>query len=495
MSQSKLVNVTILTNHIGYPDGKHGRGGAKIDKIFVHHMAGILTAEQCGRVFKSRPASAHYGIDSKGRVGQYVKEEDTAWHCASKSYNQRSIGIELSNDTGAKGGWHVSDKAIAKCVDLIVDICKRNNIKKINYTGDLKGNLCMHRWTASTSCPGPYLSTKFKYIAEQVNKKLGNNKPAPAEPLYRVRKTWKDAKSQIGAYRSLTNAKKACKVGYSVFDENGKAVYTPKKKDEQGYQGTFPSYRIKKTNAQVKADACEWASRITKNNNFHYGSNEHAYHNGCYYCGTQHMKKNHGMKLWELTYCCNPFVGAAWAHGGGDSTALKMCKSCKSWGFSKNDSPSYEDSPLFNNLGHPAKSKLKAGDVLCGSSHVVLYIGNGKIAEAAHRDDNEIHSKKWNSSIAINTLTDSRYKDLPRAYRYNGKVDCDRPIEHGEYSYRVTDLQKYLKWYGFDIGETGFFNEATLEAVKDFQEKELGKGKVTGIVDKATIAAMKKVKK
>ena len=175
MSQSSLVNVTMLTSHIGYPDGKTGRGGAKIDKIFVHHMAGILTAEQCGNVFKTREASAHYGIDNKGRVGQYVLEENTAWHCANKSYNQRSIGIELSNDAGASGNWHVSDKVIAKCIELIVDICKRNNIKTINYTGNLNGNLCMHTWLAATACPGPYLKTKFKYIAEQVNKKLGNS--------------------------------------------------------------------------------------------------------------------------------------------------------------------------------------------------------------------------------------------------------------------------------------------------------------------------------
>lgn len=493
MSQSKLVNLTMLTSHIGYPDGKKGRGGAKIDKIFVHHMAGVLTAKQCGNVFKSRPASAHYGIGSDGKIGQYVLEENTAWHCASKSYNQRSIGIELSNDKGASGGWHVADKTIAKCIDLIVDICQRNGIKKINYTGDLKGNLCMHRWTASTSCPGPYLSKKFKYIAEQVNKKL-NAKPT-VEHLYRVRKTWKDEKSQIGAYKSLANAKKACKTGYSVFDENGKVVYTPpapKPAEKKGYQGTFPSITLKKTNAQVKADACEWASRIAKNNNFHYGSNEHAYHNGCYYCGTNDkFKKGHGMKLWELTYCCNPFVGAAWAHGGCVPEALKMCKSRDSWGFAKSEG--YEKSPLFNKLGHPSKSSLKAGDVLCADSHVVLYIGDGKIAEAATRDDNVIGSEKWNNSIRVTTLTDARYKGLPRAYRFNGKVDVDMSIYHGEYSERVGHMQGFLNWYYGGIKVTKFYNEATLKAVKKFQE-EVGL-EPSGVVGKKTIAAMKKAKK
>lgn len=49
----------------------------------------------------------------------------------------------------------------------------------------------------------------------------------PAATLYRVRKNWSDTASQKGAFRDLSNAK-ACadkNPGYSVFDENGKAVY------------------------------------------------------------------------------------------------------------------------------------------------------------------------------------------------------------------------------------------------------------------------------
>lgn len=47
-----------------------------------------------------------------------------------------------------------------------------------------------------------------------------------ATEMYRVRKSWSDAKSQIGAYKVLENAKTACKAGYTVYDSNGKAVYT-----------------------------------------------------------------------------------------------------------------------------------------------------------------------------------------------------------------------------------------------------------------------------
>lgn len=47
---------------------------------------------------------------------------------------------------------------------------------------------------------------------------------------YRVRKTWADAKSQLGAYKILANAKKCADEhpGYSVFDGNGAVVYTAK---------------------------------------------------------------------------------------------------------------------------------------------------------------------------------------------------------------------------------------------------------------------------
>lgn len=52
----------------------------------------------------------------------------------------------------------------------------------------------------------------------------GNDVKSNIVPL--CYKTWKDSKSQIGAYKSLENAKKACKAGYTVFDWNGKVVYS-----------------------------------------------------------------------------------------------------------------------------------------------------------------------------------------------------------------------------------------------------------------------------
>ena len=58
-----------------------------------------------------------------------------------------------------------------------------------------------------------------------------SSKPAQSntsnEQMYRVRKSWGDVKSQIGAYRDLNNAKSECPAGYTVYDKNGNAVYSP----------------------------------------------------------------------------------------------------------------------------------------------------------------------------------------------------------------------------------------------------------------------------
>ena len=43
--------------------------------------------------------------------------------------------------------------------------------------------------------------------------------------MYRVRKSWADASSQIGAYSNKENAIKSCPSGYKVFDSKGNQIY------------------------------------------------------------------------------------------------------------------------------------------------------------------------------------------------------------------------------------------------------------------------------
>ena len=184
MSNSKLISYTKQSPNRTSPRKN------KIDRITIHHMAGNLSVERCGDVFaaRSRQASANYGIGSDGRIALYVDEADRAWTSSNAENDNRAVTIEVANDGGAPE-WHVSQKALDALIDLCVDICKRNGIKRLNYTGDTSGHLTMHKWFKATECPGPYLSDLFPRIASEVNLKMGT--------LYRV---------QVGAFSTKSNA-------------------------------------------------------------------------------------------------------------------------------------------------------------------------------------------------------------------------------------------------------------------------------------------------
>lgn len=177
MGQSKYTTIVVPASTTNYTRGRNH----EIDKITIHHMAGKLTAAQCGSIFAraGRGGSSNYGIGYDGSVGLYVLENSRSWASSSRSNDNRAITIEVSNDQ-IGGEWHVGDVALNKLIDLCVDICQRYNIKSLNYTNDTTGNLTRHNMFTATTCPGPYLQSKFPYIVEQVKARLGNSQPTPA---------------------------------------------------------------------------------------------------------------------------------------------------------------------------------------------------------------------------------------------------------------------------------------------------------------------------
>ena len=177
MSNSALVSYTKLS-----PNSTNPRNTA-IKKITIHHMAGNISVETCGNIFVSpaRQASSNYGIGTDGRVALYVDEANRSWCSSSPQNDHQAVTIEVAN-SAMGGDWPVSDKALSALIDLCTDICKRNGIAKLNYTGDVSGNLTRHNMFAATVCPGPYLQGKFPYIAEEVNKRLAAPVPTPVPP-------------------------------------------------------------------------------------------------------------------------------------------------------------------------------------------------------------------------------------------------------------------------------------------------------------------------
>lgn len=190
MSNSSLVSYTKLSPNCSTRTDK-------ITKITIHHTAVVnASLEGLGNGFANpaAQASANYGIDCNGNIGMFVEEKNRAWTSYNRDNDNRAVTIEVANSSGAPN-WQVSDKALSALIDLCVDICKRNGIPRLNFTGDASGNLTMHCYFAATACPGPYLKSKFGYIAEEVNKRL--TKPTGDKKLYKV---------QVGAYSVKANA-------------------------------------------------------------------------------------------------------------------------------------------------------------------------------------------------------------------------------------------------------------------------------------------------
>ena len=183
MSNSKLVTYTKLSPNCNKPRNH------EIDTITIHCYVGQVTAKTgCDRFANPlRLASCNYVVGYDGSIGLCVDEANRSW-CSGgtrkvngitgKMNDHRAITIEVASDN--KPPYKVTDKAYAALIELVADICKRNNIKKLLWKGDktLVGkidqqNMTVHRWFANKACPGDYLYGKHSEIAAEVNKRLG----------------------------------------------------------------------------------------------------------------------------------------------------------------------------------------------------------------------------------------------------------------------------------------------------------------------------------
>ena len=201
-------------------------------RIVVHNTANDASArnEVSYMIRNNNQVSFHYAVDDI-EVVQGIPENRNAWHAGDGGKgigNREGISIEICYSYCQKqvnGKWVEDEekwntqyktkfkKAEENAVGLIVDILKRYGwgIDKVTKHQDYSNKYCPHRT----------LDLGWDRFIKMVDAKLN-----PVQALYRVRKTWKDVTSQIGAYKSLDNAKKACKAGYSVFDEKGNVIYT-----------------------------------------------------------------------------------------------------------------------------------------------------------------------------------------------------------------------------------------------------------------------------
>ena len=233
---SVTVNEYLLTKHnpnkIDMPTHKI----TNLIGITVHNTDRITVASNTTPAEQYTRATVN-GNMKDVRVHFYV-DDVCAWQClpldlsgwhatdGSGDGNRKTISIEcIMNGSGdAK-----DKKAEGNCAKLVAYLLDKFKLKDTAIYSH-------NHWYSKKYCPTyilPHWNNFKKKVISYRNKNTaieGNSKPSNSvKALYRVRVSWDNAKSQIGAFSSLKNAKKACKTGYFVFDANGKVIYPVKK--------------------------------------------------------------------------------------------------------------------------------------------------------------------------------------------------------------------------------------------------------------------------
>ena len=153
--------------------------------ITIHYYGDVATAEEIGSTAQSRGGAANYGIGCDCKVILCIDECNSSHASSSQTNDRKSVTIEVSN-SDTSGDYPVSDEVMEKLIQLCVDICQRNHIPYLNFTGDVDGNLTMHAWFGEdsnyTGCPGQYLASRFPQIANEVNSRLGSDFRSPDKP-------------------------------------------------------------------------------------------------------------------------------------------------------------------------------------------------------------------------------------------------------------------------------------------------------------------------
>ena len=276
-------------------------------------------------------------------------------------------------------------------------VTKRSDLYELNYTdayatifecGSIKNDI------AKMKQSDKYGKCIAIGICNYLGVKWEEPQPTPKAPLYRVRKSWADEKSQVGAYKSLENAKTECAKhkGYSVFDENGKAVYTTPAPEPTGAE-------------KIVAKAKEFA--------WTYGTAAKTY---AYKTGSAKAAYKTALKKWMNKTAkisqsdCGYFVTTC-VRASGVSTSFLALPAKASQAY-----PAVPSTMTIVSKG--GVGTLQKGDIIRyrktnNHQHTVIYMGDGLIAHASrsHAFPRISKSKPWtNSNVKKSTIQVLRAK-------------------------------------------------------------------------------------
>ena len=216
-------------------------GNSSRIKYIVIHYVGALGGAKENCIYyggRDRGSSAHYFVGFDGEIWQCVEDQNIAWHCGASSYkhpecrNANSIGIEMcvrKRGTQTLGAtdrdWYFENKTVQSTIELV-----RYLMEKYHIPAD---HVIRHYDVTGKICPNPYVYNEGKSTWDTFKKAISaknadhETKKQVPEVWYRVRKTWKNAGSQVGAFKTLKQAKQCADqyAGYRVYKTSGKKVY------------------------------------------------------------------------------------------------------------------------------------------------------------------------------------------------------------------------------------------------------------------------------
>ena len=242
MVHSTGANNPWLKRYVGPDDGLLGKNQYN-NHWNTHHPGG---REVCVHGFIGKLA------DGTIATYQTLPWDHRGWH-AGGSANNTHIGFEICED-GLTDATYFA-KVYKEAVELCVYLCKQYGLTEqdiiCHSEGYRKGVASnhgdvMHWFPKHGKSMDTFRADVKNLLATTAEPETPKDEATPTteypEKLttgyYRVRKDWKDSKSQVGAYRVLANAKTAAdkNPGTFVFTNDGIAIYPAEEKKEETYR-------------------------------------------------------------------------------------------------------------------------------------------------------------------------------------------------------------------------------------------------------------------
>lgn len=178
-----------------------------------------------------------------------------------KCTNNNSISIEMCCEL-RNGKWYIDEKTYKNTLELTKYLMKKYNIppERVIRHYDVCYKDCpnVYGWLKSTGSEATWKKFKAELNGDNSNINATTDKTDTAEKtnLYRVRKSWEDKASQLGAFEELENAKEMANKhkGYNVYDSKGKVVYSPADKHPENGSDTATTTKFKPYTVKVTAD-------------------------------------------------------------------------------------------------------------------------------------------------------------------------------------------------------------------------------------------------